>query len=211
MSEAPRILVDADACPVKEEIYKVAFRHEAPVIIVSNAHMRVPDHPLIERVVVGSGFDAADDWIAGEAGEASVVVTGDILLADRCLKAGADGHRSQRQAVHDQFDRRRHCHPRDHGRLARRGRRDRRPAAFRQGRSFALPVGPGRDPGPPQAKELTFEGALAADLAVAQPLLRRAVAMALIESWMPSRMRGSSSPARWRFSSSIWRWFSGSM
>ena len=89
MSEAPCILVDADACPVKEEIYKVAFRHQAPVTIVSNAHIRVPDHPLVERVVVGSGFDAADDWIAARAGEASVVVTGDILLADRCLKAGA--------------------------------------------------------------------------------------------------------------------------
>ena len=89
MSGAPQILVDADACPVKEEIYKVAFRHQAAVTIVSNAHMRVPDHPLIERVVVGSGFDAADDWIAARAGETSVVVTGDILLADRCLKAGA--------------------------------------------------------------------------------------------------------------------------
>ena len=89
MSGAPQILVDADACPVKEEIYKVAFRHQVPVTIVSNAPMRVPDHPLIERVVVGSGFDAADDWIADRAGAASVVVTGDILLADRCLKAGA--------------------------------------------------------------------------------------------------------------------------
>lgn len=89
MSEAPSILVDADACPVKEEIYKVAFRHQAPVTIVSNSHMRVPAHPLIERVVVGAGFDAADDWIAARAGERSVVVTGDILLADRCLKAGA--------------------------------------------------------------------------------------------------------------------------
>ena len=84
-----RILVDADACPVKEEIYKVAFRHEVPVAIVSNSHLRVPPHPLIERVVVGAGFDAADDWIAEAAGPATVVVTADILLADRCLKAGA--------------------------------------------------------------------------------------------------------------------------
>jgi uncharacterized protein YaiI (UPF0178 family) len=84
-----RILVDADACPVKEEIYKVAFRHEVPVAIVSNSHFRVPPHPLIERVVVGAGFDAADDWIAEAAGPATVVVTADILLADRCLKAGA--------------------------------------------------------------------------------------------------------------------------
>ena len=89
MSGKPRILVDADACPVKDEIYKVAWRHEVPVAIVSNSHLRVPDHPLIERIVVGSGFDAADDWIAEEAGANHVVVTGDILLADRCLKAGA--------------------------------------------------------------------------------------------------------------------------
>jgi len=87
--DSPLILVDADACPVKEEIYKVAFRHEAAVRIVSNAHLRVPAHPLIERVVVGAGFDAADDWIAERAGPGTVVVTGDILLADRCLKAGA--------------------------------------------------------------------------------------------------------------------------
>ncbi len=59
------------------------------VVIVSNSHLRIPDHPLIERVVVSDGFDAADDWIADTAGAADVVVTGDILLADRCLKAGA--------------------------------------------------------------------------------------------------------------------------
>jgi uncharacterized protein YaiI (UPF0178 family) len=84
-----RILVDADACPVKEEIYKVAYRHEVPVSIVSNAHLRVPQHPLIERMTVGSGFDAADDWIAERATSETVIVTADILLADRCLKAGA--------------------------------------------------------------------------------------------------------------------------
>jgi len=84
-----RILVDADACPVKDETYKVAFRHEVRVAIVSNSIMRIPAHPLVERVVVSDGFDAADDWIAEQAGPASVVVTADILLADRCLKAGA--------------------------------------------------------------------------------------------------------------------------
>jgi uncharacterized protein YaiI (UPF0178 family) len=89
MSEPPLILVDADACPVKEEIYKVAFRHNAAVKVVSNSHLRVPAHALIERVVVGAGFDAADDWIAERAGPRTVVVTSDILLADRCLKAGA--------------------------------------------------------------------------------------------------------------------------
>ena len=84
-----RILVDADACPVKEEVYRVAFRREVPVRVVSNSYLRVPAHPLIERVVVSDAFDAADDWIAGEADARTVVITGDILLADRCLKAGA--------------------------------------------------------------------------------------------------------------------------
>jgi len=84
-----RILVDADACPVKEEIYKVAFRHEIGVMIVSNSPIRIPAHPLIERVVVSDGFDAADDWIAERADDQAICITADILLADRCLKAGA--------------------------------------------------------------------------------------------------------------------------
>ena len=84
-----RILVDADACPVKEEVYRVAWRHEVPVAIVSNSRLRVPEHPLVERVVVPGRFDAADDWIAEAADARTVVITADILLADRCLKAGA--------------------------------------------------------------------------------------------------------------------------
>jgi uncharacterized protein YaiI (UPF0178 family) len=84
-----RILVDADACPVKEEIYRVAYRREVPVKVVSNARMRLPDHPLVERVLVSDAFDAADDWIAEQTDAKAVVITGDILLADRCLKKGA--------------------------------------------------------------------------------------------------------------------------
>ncbi len=89
-----RILVDADACPVKDETYKVAWRHAVPVTIVANAYICIPDHPLIDRVVVSDGFDAADDWIADACqaahGETTmIVVTADILLADRCLKVGA--------------------------------------------------------------------------------------------------------------------------
>ena len=84
-----RILVDADACPVKEEIYKVAWRRGVAVTVVSNMRMRVPDHPLISQMVVSDAFDAADDWIADAADANTVVITGDILLADRCLKAGA--------------------------------------------------------------------------------------------------------------------------
>ena len=86
---AIRILVDADACPVKEEIYKVAFRHAVPVTIVSNSPIRVPAHELIDRVVVSDGFDAADDWIVEHADAGALCVTTDILLADRCIKAGA--------------------------------------------------------------------------------------------------------------------------
>ena len=87
------ILIDADACPVKDEIYRVAERYRAEVRVVSNAPFRIPDSPRVKRVVVSDGFDAADDWIA-EAAEglpkgSCVVVTGDILLAERCLKAGA--------------------------------------------------------------------------------------------------------------------------
>ena len=83
------ILVDADACPVKDEIYRVALRHGVPVMIVSNSPIRVPEHVLIGRTVVSDGFDAADDWIAERADHQSVVITADILLADRCIKLGA--------------------------------------------------------------------------------------------------------------------------
>lgn len=84
-----QILVDADACPVKDEVYKVAWRREVPVTIVSNSRIRIPDHPLVRRELVSDRFDAADDWIAEHAGPGTVVVTGDIILADRCIKAGA--------------------------------------------------------------------------------------------------------------------------
>jgi len=89
MTTGVRILVDADACPVKDEIYKVAWRRCVPVTIVSNSHFRVPAHPLVTRVVVSDGFDAADDWIAERSDAQAVVVTADILLADRALKSGA--------------------------------------------------------------------------------------------------------------------------
>jgi uncharacterized protein YaiI (UPF0178 family) len=89
LGTAVHILVDGDACPVKEEIYRVARRYAVPVRVVTNSHYRVPVEPLIARIVVGAGFDAADDWIAEAAGPCSIVVTSDILLADRCVKAGA--------------------------------------------------------------------------------------------------------------------------
>jgi uncharacterized protein YaiI (UPF0178 family) len=84
-----RIYVDADACPVKDEIYKVAGRHGLPVSVVANGFIRVPQDPLIERVAAGSAPDAADDWIAQRAGASDIVITADIPLASRCVKAGA--------------------------------------------------------------------------------------------------------------------------
>lgn len=89
MEQPQTILVDADACPVKDEIYRVAERYAAQVRIVSNSVFRVPVNDRIKRVVVGDSFDAADDWIAEHAGPNTVVVTADILLAGRCLEAGA--------------------------------------------------------------------------------------------------------------------------
>lgn len=83
------IQVDADACPVKDEVYKVALRHDLPVNVVANSFMRVPQHRLFTRVTVPEGPDVADDWIAERADAQAIVVTSDILLAERCLKAGA--------------------------------------------------------------------------------------------------------------------------
>jgi uncharacterized protein YaiI (UPF0178 family) len=84
------IFVDADACPVKDEVYRVAARHGLKTYVVANSFMRIPRDPAIEQVVVGADPDAADDWIATRVGPASIVVTSDIPLASRCIKAGAE-------------------------------------------------------------------------------------------------------------------------
>ena len=83
------IYVDADACPVKEEVYVVARRYGLRVWVVSNGWLRVPEEPLVSLVVVAEGLDRADDWIAGRIGPGDVAVTADVPLADRCIKAGA--------------------------------------------------------------------------------------------------------------------------
>ncbi|KMO31560.1 YaiI/YqxD family protein [Methylobacterium aquaticum] len=83
------IFVDADACPVKDEVYRVAGRHGACVVVVANSFITVPREPWIERVIVSDKLDAADDWIAERAGPQTVVVTADVPLASRCVKAGA--------------------------------------------------------------------------------------------------------------------------
>lgn len=84
-----RIYVDADACPVKDEVVRVAERHAIPVVFVANSWMRLPDGALVERIVVSDGADAADDWIAERIGAGDIVVTQDIPLAARALSAGA--------------------------------------------------------------------------------------------------------------------------
>ena len=83
------IYIDADACPVREESYKVVRRHNVPVTVVSNSFLRVPREPLINFIAVSDNFDAADDYIAERADTKSIVITSDILLAERCLKNGA--------------------------------------------------------------------------------------------------------------------------
>ena len=83
-----RIFIDADACPVKDETYKVAHRYGLPVFVVSNSFIQIPASPLIQRMIVDAGPDAADDWIAEQTQAGDICVTNDIPLADRVLKAG---------------------------------------------------------------------------------------------------------------------------
>jgi uncharacterized protein len=94
MSDEPtsrpiEIFIDADACPVKDEVYRVAQRYGLKVHVVANAFIQIPAHPRIVRVLVEAGPDIADDWIAGRAAPGDVVVTNDIPLAERALQAGA--------------------------------------------------------------------------------------------------------------------------
>jgi uncharacterized protein YaiI (UPF0178 family) len=89
------VYVNADACPVKQEVYRVAQRHalkstDLKVFVVANTPIAVPRNPLIERVMVAAGMDAADDWIAERAGRGGIVITADVPLASRCVKAGAE-------------------------------------------------------------------------------------------------------------------------
>jgi uncharacterized protein len=84
------IYVDADGCPVKDEVYRVAERYGLQVWVVANAWLRVPDSPLVTRVTVSEGLDRVDDWIAQRAGAGDIVVSADVPLADRCIRRGAE-------------------------------------------------------------------------------------------------------------------------
>ena len=83
------IYIDADACPVKQEVYRVAKRCGLDVTLVANSWMRIPDERWLKLEVVGEGFDAADDWIVDHVEADDIVVTADIPLASRCIKEGA--------------------------------------------------------------------------------------------------------------------------
>ena len=120
-----RILVDADACPVKDEVYRVARRYAMRVAVVANAPLRVPADALVE-LVVRPGFGAADDWIAEQAGPGDIVVTADIPLAARCLAKGARVLDPKGHAVHGQRHRRGPGAARPDGRAAPGRGRDRR-------------------------------------------------------------------------------------
>ncbi len=86
-----RLYVDADACPVKEEVLRVAVRHQLPVIFIGNSWMRGLDHPLVQQVVAAEGLNEADDRIVERIESGDIVVTADIPLAARCVKKGACG------------------------------------------------------------------------------------------------------------------------
>ena len=136
-----RIFVDADACPVKPEIYRVAERYGLKAYVVANAFMAVPRSDLIERVIVPEGPDVADNWIAERAAETDIVITADIPLAGRCVKNGASVIGPDGQAVHRGFDRdgAGDARPADGSALG--GYGDARPAAPEPSRPFAVSVG----------------------------------------------------------------------
>ncbi len=95
MDKPITLYIDADACPVKQEVYRVAERHARKstalkVLVVSNSPIAVPRDEFVERVVVSSRMDEADDWIAERAGRGDIVITADVPLASRCVKSGAE-------------------------------------------------------------------------------------------------------------------------
>ena len=138
------IFLDADACPVKEETYRVAARYGLKTWVVANAFIFVPTHPLIERVVVDAGPDAADDWIAGRVRNGDVVVTNDIPLAERAAEGRRRDDRAERPAVHRRLDRLGYGRAGDHGTDPLDRRHGRRAGAVRPAGPLKVPAIPGR-------------------------------------------------------------------
>ena len=152
---ATRIYVDADACPVKDEIYRVAERHRLPVSVVAGNFIRVPQDPMIERIAAGSGMDAADDWIAERAGKGDIVITSDIPLASRCVKAGAEVIAPNGKPFTEAIDRNdaRGSQFDDRSALVRRNHR--RTQIVRAARPLGVPVGARPDHPPHPARPAT--------------------------------------------------------
>ena len=142
------LYIDADACPVKQEIYRVAERHALKgvalkVFVVSNSPIAVPRDPLIERVVVGGGMDEADNWIAERARAGDIVITADVPLASRCVKAGAEVIAPNGRAFTKRLDRHDAGDAQPDGLAAQRRRNHRRPEAVFAARPLQLSLGAG--------------------------------------------------------------------
>ena len=133
------IYIDADACPVKEEVYRVARRYTMRVAIVAKAPQRVPPDPLME-LVVRADFGAVDDWIAEQSGPGDIVITADIPLAARCLEKAALVLDPKGNPFHGQRHRRRPGDAQSDGRTPSGRHRQRRPSADDAPRSLAIPV-----------------------------------------------------------------------
>src|SRR3981189_1800634 len=136
-----RIYVDADACPVKDEIYRVASRHGLPVSVVAGNFIRVPQDPMIERVAAGSGMDAAGDWIAGRARKGGHGITIGFSPAAPWVKRRRRGDRPERQAVYGTVDRHDAGGSQSDDRFTFIGRSDRRSQIVRAARPLDVSVG----------------------------------------------------------------------
>ncbi len=160
------LFIDADACPVKQEIYRVAERHALKgtalkVFVVTNSPIAVPRDAMIERVVVGAGMDEADNWIAERAGAGAIVITADVPLASRAVKAGAEVDCAERPGLHRGFDRHDLGDAQPDGFVAQRRRDHRRPKAVFAARPLELSRGAGSGHRAAQARRVRAGGRLA--------------------------------------------------
>ena len=143
MDKPITLYIDADACPVKQEVYRVAERHARKgtalkVLVVSNSPIAVPRDEFVERVVVGSGMDEADNWIAERAGRGDIVITADVPLASRCVKSGAEVIAPNGRAFTKDFDRHDAGDAQPDGFAAQRRRNHRRPETVLAARPLQL-------------------------------------------------------------------------
>ncbi len=139
------LYIDADACPVKQEIYRVAERHALKgtaikVFVVSNSPIAVPRDEMVERIVVGAGMDEADNWIAERARRGDIVVTADVPLASRCVKTGASVIGPNGKAFTEDFDRQHARHAQPDGQFAQRRRHHQRTKAVFAARPLGVPL-----------------------------------------------------------------------